>query len=106
MIVLYCSLFYVEHINLFARNNVVVLGNAYVQENTILDAININEEGSIFSYDLGILQKNVESIEFIKSAKVSIILPSTLMIQILERSPVVLVLLDANIFLMMNRPHY
>lgn len=96
MIVLYCSLFYVKHINLFARNNVVVLGNAYVQENTILDAININEEGSIFSYDLGILQKNVESIEFIKSAKVSIILPSTLMIQILERSPVVLVLLDAN----------
>jgi cell division septal protein FtsQ len=53
----------------------------------------MNTEESIFSYDLGKLQDNMESIEFIKSVKVSRILPSTLMIQVLERSPVILVLL-------------
>ncbi len=91
---LYCSLLYAQHINLFSQEKVVVLGNKYVKQNIILGAMNMDTEESIFSYDLGTLQDNVESIEFIKSVKVSRILPSTLMIQVLERSPVILVLLD------------
>ena len=94
LIILYSSLFYVKHINLFAQKKIVVLGNEYVKENTILSAISMDQEGSIFSYDLGTLKNDVESIEFIKSVKVSRILPSTLMVEILERSPIVLVLLD------------
>ncbi len=91
---LYCSLLYAQHINLFSQEKVVILGNKYVKQNIILGAMNMDTEESIFSYDLGTLQDNVESIEFIKSVKVSRILPSTLMIQVLERSPVILVLLD------------
>ena len=93
MVLLYCSLLYAQHINLFSQQKVVILGNKYVKQKIILDAMNMDTEESIFSYDLGKLQDNMESIEFIKSVKVSRILPSTLMIQVLERSPVILVLL-------------
>ncbi|MBC8311032.1 MAG: FtsQ-type POTRA domain-containing protein [Candidatus Marinimicrobia bacterium] len=96
---LYGSVLYAQHINLFSQEKVVVLGNKYVTENIILDALHIGTQKSIFSYDLGELQDNVESIEFVKSVKVSRILPSTLMIQVMERSPVILVLLeDENYF--------
>ena len=94
VILLYSSLLYAQHINLFSQEKVVVLGNKYVKQNIILDAMNMDTGKSIFSHDLGELQDNVESIEFVKSVKVSRILPSTLMIQVLERSPVILVLLD------------
>jgi cell division septal protein FtsQ len=93
VVLLYCSLLYAQHINLFSQQKVVILGNKYVKQKIILDAMNMDTEESIFSYDLGKLQDNMESIEFIKSVKVSRILPSTLMIQVLERSPVILVLL-------------
>ena len=94
VILLYCSLLYTQHINLFSQEKVVVLGNKYVKQNIILDAMNIDTQKSILSYDLDELKGNVESIEFVKSVKVSRILPSTLMIQVLERSPIILVLLD------------
>ena len=94
VILLYCSLLYAQHINLFAQEKVVVLGNKYVKQNIILDAMNMDTKESIFSYDLDELHDNVESIEFVKSVKVSRILPSTLMIQVMERSPIILVLLD------------
>ena len=93
VVLLYCSLLYAQHIDLFSQQKVVILGNKYVKQKIILDAMNMDTEESIFSYDLGKLQDNMESIEFIKSVKVSRILPSTLMIQVLERSPVILVLL-------------
>ena len=93
VVLLYCSLLYAQHINLFSQQKVVILGNKYVKQKIILDVMNMDTEESIFSYDLGKLQDNMESIEFIKSVKVSRILPSTLMIQVLERSPVILVLL-------------
>jgi cell division protein FtsQ len=91
---LYCSALYAERINLFSQENILVLGNKYVGEGIILDAMKMNTEESIFSYDLSQLKFNIESVQFIKSVKVSRILPSTLMIQVLERSPVILVLLD------------
>jgi len=98
---LYCSLVYAQHINLFSQEKIVVLGNKYVKKKIILDAMNMYTEKTIFSYDLGELQNNVESIEFVKSVKVSRILPSTLMIQVLEHSPVILVILEMrNTFLM------
>jgi cell division septal protein FtsQ len=90
----YSSVLYAEHINLFSQDHIVVLGNKYVGQNIILDAMNIDTEESIFSYNLSQLQYKIESIQFIKSVKVSRILPSTLMVQVLERSPVILVLLD------------
>ena len=90
----YCSVLYAQHINLFSQEKVVVLSNKYVDQNIILATMNLDTEESIFSYDLAELQDNVESIEFIKSVKVSRILPSTLMVQVLERAPVILVLLD------------
>jgi len=90
----YCSVLYAQHIKLFSQEKIVVLGNKYVDQNIILDAMNMDAEESIFSYNLGELQDNVESIEFVKSAKVGRILPSTLIIQVLERVPMILVLLD------------
>ena len=91
---LYYSVLYAQHIKLFSQEKIVILGNKYVKQNIILDALNIDAKKSIFSYNLGELQDNVESIEFVKSVKVSRILPSTLMIQVLERAPIILVLLD------------
>jgi len=91
---LYCSVLYAQYIKLFSQEKIVVVGNKYVDHNIILDAMNMNVEESIFSYNLGELQDNVELIEFIKSVKVSRILPSTLMIQVLECVPIILVLLD------------
>lgn len=92
--VLYCSILYAQHINLFTQEKMVVLGNDFVEKNTILDAMNLNGKESIFSYNLSELQNNVESIEFVKSAKVSRILPSTLMIEVYERDPMILVVLE------------
>ena len=92
--ILYCSVLYAQHIKLFSQEKIIVLGNKYVDQNIILDAMNMDEIESIFSYNLNQLQDNVESIDFVKSVKVSRILPSTLMIQVRERAPIILVLLE------------
>ena len=67
VVLLYCSLLYAQHIDLFSQQKVVILGNKYVKQKIILDAMNMDTEESIFSYDLGKFQDNMESIEFIKS---------------------------------------
>ncbi|MBT6870548.1 MAG: FtsQ-type POTRA domain-containing protein [Candidatus Marinimicrobia bacterium] len=92
----YCSILYAQHINLFTQEKIVVLGNEFVNQDTIIDAMNMNADEAIFVYDLSEIQENVESIEFVKSAKVSRIFPSTLMIEIYERNPIILVLLEED----------
>ena len=96
---LYCSILYTQHIKLFTQEKIVILGNDFIEKDTILDAMNIYTEESIFSYNLGELQNNIESIDFVKSAKVSRILPSTLVIEVYERDPMILVVLEDEKYL-------
>jgi len=91
---LYCSILYAQHIKLFTQEKIVVLGNKFVEKNLILDYIDMNVEQSIFSYNVSHIKGSIETIEFIKSAKVSRILPSTLIIEVYEREPIILVVLD------------
>jgi len=92
--ILYCSILYAEHIHLFNQKNMVVLGNNFVNHENIIKSINLNTEQSIFSYDLNEIQSAIETIDFVKSAKVSRIFPATLMIEVVERDPIILVVLD------------
>ena len=92
ILLIYSSILYAKHNKLFSQEKVVVLGNKFVKQGIILDAMNLSLNESIFSYNLGELKNNIELIEFVKSVKISRILPSTLMVQIIERSPIILVL--------------
>ena len=88
------SIIYVKHINLYNKNNIIVFGNEYVDKDKILKEIQLNQSKSIFEYDLDSIQNNIENIEFIKFAKISRVLPSTIVIEIIENEPNILVVFD------------
>lgn len=94
LLIIFLSIIYVKHINLFNKNNIIIFGNEYIDKDKILNEIQLNQNKSIFEYDLDIIQDNIENIEFIKSAKISRVLPSTIVIEIIENEPNILVVFD------------
>ncbi|MCI0706512.1 MAG: FtsQ-type POTRA domain-containing protein [Ignavibacteriae bacterium] len=72
-------------------SEVTVEGNRIVDANEILQLAHITEGALMYNIELTEIQKNVSSNFFIKDAIVERDLPSTIHIQVIERSPMVMV---------------
>ena len=81
---------YTEVAKLFKLKNIKSYGHNFISEKEILTKSNIKSEKSIFDYDLNLIKTNIEQLDFVKFCKVSRILPKTLLIQIIEKNPIIL----------------
>ena len=88
--ILYASIFYAHRMNFLNYSQLIIIGNDFLENNQIESSISIDRV-SIFHVDLSDIQTQVESLDYIKSAKISKILPSTIMIEVIEREPIILV---------------
>ena len=75
---------------LFTEFDIKVSGNKYIDTIMIENDIYPNLKSSILSLNLSEIQKKLEKIEFIKVVQISPILPKTLSIHVIERSPILM----------------
>jgi cell division protein FtsQ len=77
--------------NLFDNYKIKINGNKHVKNTLIINKIFSNNNSSILNVNMIEIQKRLEEIEYIHTAQVSQILPNSLIINIIERSPTVLI---------------
>ena len=94
---------YVNQLGLFHDIHIEIKGNQFVAQNIILEKVTPFLDQSLLSLDLADIQNGVSSLDFVESVQVSRILPETLLLQILERKPILLFTLDKqNLFMDKN----
>ena len=77
-------------IGLFDDVKIQISGNDYINVKLIKGEIYPQMNSSLLSVNLTDIQNKLESIDYIEAVQVSQILPSTLVIHIIERSPILL----------------
>ena len=78
-------------IGLFDNVGIYINGNNYIDSQRIEIEIYPQINSSLFSVNLTDIQNKLESIDYIEAVQLSRILPHTLMIHIVERSPILLI---------------
>ena len=81
---------YSFHIGLFDNVDIQISGNNYIDSYYIKNEIYPQMSSSLLSVNLTDIQNKLEFMDYIKAVQVSRILPHTLMIHIVERSPMLL----------------
>ena len=87
---------YSSQLDLFDNINVKINGNQFVHTTRIQEEITPFLAQSLLSLSLEEIQDGVSSIDFVETTQVSRILPNTLMIQIVEREPIVMLTIENN----------
>ncbi|MBY0282194.1 MAG: cell division protein FtsQ/DivIB [Alphaproteobacteria bacterium] len=80
-------------------DEVFVEGRQHSPQEAILNAVQAKRNHPILAYDLEIIQKNLEKIDWVKSATVQRRLPNLLYIHMVERKPIALWHHQQNFFL-------
>ena len=70
--------------------NIKIQGNNYINKSTIKNIIFEDKPSAILNFNLLHMQKKIELIEFIDIAQIAIILPNTIIINIIESEPIML----------------
>ena len=76
---------------LFKNYKIQISGNQYLNNTQITETLNYNKNSSLFNIDIIKIKTKLEKMDFIKSVQISQILPNSILIQIIEREPLVLV---------------
>jgi len=91
---------YSTHIGLFDTFAVKIKGNQFVTDTQIQKQLKPFMEETFFSINLDELQSEISSLDFIECVQLSRILPNIVMVQVIERKPILLITLENKIFLM------
>jgi len=91
---------YSNHIGLFNTFEVKIKGNQFVTDPQIQKQLQPFISETYFSIKLDEIQSEISSLDYIECVQVSRILPNTVMVQIIERTPVLLITLEDENFLM------
>ena len=81
---------YSTSIGLFNNIEVQIKGNQFVKDSQIQDRLYPYFTQSLLSLKLNEIQEDVNNIDFIETVQVSRVLPHTLLIQVVERNPILL----------------
>ena len=82
---------YSSHSGLFTEFDIKVIGNKYIDTIMIENEIYPNLKSSLLSLNLSEIQAKLEKIQYIEVVQISQILPKTLLIHIIERSPILMI---------------
>ena len=91
---------YSNHIGLFDTFEVKIKGNQFVTDAQIQKQLQPYISETYFSIKLDEIQSEISLLDYIECVQVSRILPNTVMIQIIERTPILLITLENENFLM------
>jgi len=91
---------YSNHIGLFDTFEVKIKGNQFVTDTQIQKQLQPFMSETYFSIKLVELQNEISLLHFIECVQVSRILPNTVMFQVIERKPILLISLENENFLM------
>ena len=91
---------YSKHIGLFDNFDVKINGNQFVTDAQIQKQLQPFMAESYFSINLDEIQSAISSLDYIECVQLSRILPNTVMVQIIERIPILLITLENENFLM------
>ena len=91
---------YSNHIGLFDTFEVKIKGNQFVTDAQIQKQLQPFMSEAYFSIKLDVIQSEISLLDFIECVQVSRILPNTVMVQIIERKPILLITLENENFLM------
>ena len=91
---------YSTSIGLFNNIEVQIKGNQFVKDSQIQDRLYPHLTQSILSLRLNEIQEDINNIDFIETVQVSRVLPHTLLIQVVERNPILLLSLNDVTFFM------
>lgn len=91
---------YSAHIGLFDTFTIKIKGNQFVTDAQIQKQLQPFMEETYFSIDLNELQSEISSLDYIECVQLSRILPATVMVQVIERNPILLITLENENFLM------
>ena len=91
---------YSTSIGLFNNIEVQIKGNQFVKDSQIQDRLYPHITQSLLSLRLNEIQEDVNNIDFIETVQVSRVLPHTLLIQVVERNPILLLSLNDVTFFM------
>ena len=91
---------YSTSIGLFNNIEVQIKGNQFVKDSQIQDRIYPHLTQSLLSLRLNEIQEEVNNIDFIETVQVSRVHPHTLLIQVVERNPILLLILNDVTFFM------
>ena len=93
---------YSNQLGLFYNIDVEIKGNRFVNTKHIKEKITPFLTQSLLSLNLEEIQDSLSSIDFVETAQVSRILPNTLVLQILERKPILLITIENKHHLFMD----
>ena len=91
---------YSSQMRLFDNINIKIKGNQFVGMQRIQDELTPYLTQSLLSLNLKEIQDGISTIDFIETNQISRILPNTLVIQILERKPILLITIEGDYFFM------
>ena len=91
---------YSTTIGLFNNIEVQIKGNQFVKDSQIQDRLYPHLTQSLLSLRLNEIQEDINNIDFIETVQVSRVLPHTLLIQVVERNPILLLSLNDVTFFM------
>lgn len=81
---------------LFNVRKVKVTGNYWVTESDVKNSLGLNEEEKIFTIDKRLFKKRVETLPYVKEAKISRALPGTVKIEVVEADVCGYIMSDKN----------
>jgi cell division septal protein FtsQ len=94
---------YTSQLGLFDDIHIEISGNQFINQDRIIKEVKPFLNQSLLSINLDKIQDGVSFLDFVETTQVSCILPSTLIIQVLERKPILLITLDnQNLFMDIN----
>ena len=91
---------YTQQINLFDDYEIKITGSEFVEISQIIKQVEPHMSSSLLSVDLEEIQKNIISLDYIQTAQLSCLLPSTLLIHVVERKPALLLNIDQQLVFM------
>ena len=91
---------YSNYIGLFDTFKVKIKGNQFITDAQIQKQLQPYISGTYFSIKLDEIQSEISLLDYIECVQVSRILPNTVMIQIIERTPILLITVENGNFLM------
>jgi cell division protein FtsQ len=83
----------------FTINQIIIDGNKHLEEKKILKSLSIEKSMPIFAVSLSDLKSKTEGLDWVKSVKISRILPDKLHISIVETKPIALGQKDRKIYI-------
>ena len=91
---------YADQKHLFNDLQIKIRGNVFIKKEQLLEYVNPHIDESLLSLDLKYIQNNLALMDYIETTQLSQILPNTLVIDVVEKQPILLIIKENSNYFM------